>query len=173
MSELSDSETVIKSSPPGTMIYGRVKQSLDAPWQTVFYIREDKQYLRWLTPNPIVEMRAGVEQVDNVFLVPLMVKVGGETYESWLNYHATGGHGAGGLQDLAIQEQNFLLFFGDSGERERSIGFRNSCKKTFALILEGIKNKSAWSMQDFNQAREQLYKKYPTLQKLWASLSGN
>ena len=169
--ELTDAETVIKRARAGTMIYGRVKTAADATWQTVLYIREDNQQIKAVPPNPTVEMRAGVMDVAGVILIPILIKIAGELYESWLNYHATGGSGQAALQELATQEQNVVLFFGDSLKQDRSIGFRNSCAKTFALVLEGLKNKPAWTMQEFDQARDQIYTDYPSIEDLWRELA--
>jgi len=168
--DLTDAETVIKRAQPGTMIYGRVKTAADATWQTVLYIREDNQHIKAVPPNPTVEMRAGVMDVAGVILIPILIKIAGELYESWLNYHATGGSGQAALQELATQEQNVVLFFGDAGTQDRSVGFRNSSAKTFALISEGLKNKPAWTMAEFDSARQSLYRSYPELKNLWREL---
>lgn len=168
MSQLTDAETVIKTAQPGMMIYGRVKQSLEASWQTVFYIRDDAEHIKAIPPDPPVEMRSGVMDEYGVVLIPILIKLGNDLYECWLNYYAEGGKEA--LQSLATQEQNVILIFGDKGQQERSIGFKNSLSKTFALILEGAQKKPAWGMKDFDRAREKLYRWYPKVKDIWREL---
>jgi len=68
------------------MIYGRVKQSLGTPWQTVFYIREDSEHIEAIPPNPPIEMRSGVMEERGVVLIPILIKLNDELYECWLNY---------------------------------------------------------------------------------------
>ena len=168
MSYLTDAETVIKTLPPGSMIYGRVKQSLGTPWQTVFYIREDSEHIEAIPPNPPIEMRSGVMEERGVVLIPILIKLNDELYECWLNYCTQGGKEA--LQALASQEQNVVLIFKDKGKQERSIGFNNSCKNTFALILEGVSKKPTWQMKEFDAAKENLYRWFPKIKDLWREL---
>jgi hypothetical protein len=172
MSNLTDVESVIKTSKAGLMLYGRVIAAGESSWQTVLYVREDNQHIKWIPPNPIVEIRAGAMQQDNVVLIPIVVKLCGEYYETWINFYSPDLHGEGALRELARQEHLVILIFGDSGTQDRSIQVNNSLKKTFSLILEGVQKRPTWSMGEFDQAREKVYAKFETVPKLWRELRG-
>jgi hypothetical protein len=165
MVEYTDAEAVIKHGRPGMMIFGRVKQAISSPWQTVFYIREDYQHIKAIPPNPIIEVRMGIMYQDNVYLFPLILKLAGEIYECWFNYHASGV--AEALGCFSRQEQNVILIYGDSLKQERSIAFKNSQKEAFCAITDVLKNNPVWSMVEFDQARNKLYALYKSPQELW------
>ncbi len=172
MSYLTDAETVIKSAQPGLMIYGRAKQYLDTPWKTVLFVREETGRIRSIPQNPTIELRSSLMRVDNIYLVPILIKMGGELYESWLNYHASGGSGADAMHDLSQQEQIAILFFGDSLTQERSLLFRNSCRLDFKTMLDQLNVSVPWGMREFDKAREKLYWSYPTVKQLWNGIGG-
>lgn len=168
MTQLIDIDTLMRSSPSGTMAYSRFVADTATGWQTGLFIREDRQHIAALGKSPTVAVRSGMFTEDGVALVAVLVQVGGEVYETWLNYHQTGG-GQQYFQDLAKQDRLPIIFYG-SRRRERSIIIRNPLKDLMASALEVLADAKPWSMSQFDQARERIYAQHPSVHALWRAL---
>jgi hypothetical protein len=111
-----------------------------------------------------------------VGLIPILIKVGSyrcNVFETWLNFHAPRLDGSKGdyLETLCKQDQIPILFYVGSG-RERSIQITNSLlKPTWSMMLAQVSQMSAWSMRDFDLARDLVVRQYPTVVSLWNSLN--
>lgn len=167
MSKLTDPKQAIRQAPPGTMTYGRFHTG-EGAWQTGLFVREDRAHIRRLGRNPLFELHAGTFQEGDVYLIALLIRAGGvegELYETWINYHQTGG-GEQYLEDLAQQEE-LAIFFYDNVRRRRSIHINNPWREFAQESLAILRKTEPWSMEAFNAAREQLYQDYPTVANLW------
>lgn len=167
MTILTDIETIMRQAQPGVMAYNRFVADTTG-WQTGLYIREDRQHIVALGKSPTVTVRSGMFTEDGVALVAVLVKIGGEVYEAWLNYHQTGG-GKIYFDDLSKQERLPIIFYGQR-RRERAITIRNPLKDIMAAALEVIATMTPWSMSQFDQARERIYAQHPSVHALWRAL---
>lgn len=166
---LSDPQDVIMSAHPGTVIYARV--DVGAGMETALFLREESERIQALGPGPRIEIRAALLIEDGVALIPILVRLGPKAkdiFETWLNIHQTGG-GMHYLQDLATQPRILVILYGDHG-RERAIESINLLKSTFADILVRVAGLPPWTMREFDQARERVYRRYPTPKELWWGL---
>lgn len=166
---LVDPQDVIMAAPPGTANYSRV--DVGEGMETALLLREESDRIRALGPSPRVEIRAALLVEGGVALIPILVRLGSKAkdiFEAWLNVHQIGG-GMQYLQDLATQKRILAILYGDKG-RERAIESLNMLKSTFAHILAEVAGLPPWSMQDFDRARERVYRWYPTPKELWWGL---
>ncbi len=97
----------------------------------------------------------------------MLLRIGGEYYETWWNYHQTDG-GEIYFSDMTTQERIPILFF--TPDMTRSIAVHNSLASFFADAAQRIQAVPAWSMTDFDDARESVYARFPTVTKLWNHL---
>lgn len=163
-----DPEKIIKSAAPGTAIYARVHRPEP---HTDFLVREESTVIKQLK-NPPVALRTGLFLQNNIALVVVMFWIGSnpdQIFETWWNYHQTGdGHKHFG--DMITQDNIAIHIYGDSGKVEKSIKINNSLKDFFKKALEKIYTLPAWLMDDFDTARDAIYKLYPNPGTLWRSL---
>ena len=166
---LANPEAVIKRAPPGTMIYARV--TLYGKDVTAFLIREESARIaRWHRERVQVQLRAAVLPVGDVVPAVFMVRLGDEIYEAWLNVHQRGMDGFVPLRDLARQDEVHFILYGDGGERGGKISVLNSIQGFAKEALTTLRSSPAWSMEDFDAAREQIYREHPTVADLWEAL---
>lgn len=166
---LASPESVIKGLPPGTMIYAGV--TLNGKDVTAFLIREESSRIaRWKRRKVQVQLRAAMLPVGDVIPVVFMARLGDEIYETWLNVHQEGGDGFGYLRDLATQDQVHFILYGDGGRREGKVSVLNSIQGFAGETLKEVEQSRAWSMREFDAAREHIYEKYPTVADLWKAL---
>ncbi len=155
------------ASPPGVVVYGQFQAKGESP-QTGLFIREESARIRQLGAKPVVEIRAGLLQEGEVYVVVLMVGIGGEIYETWLNYYQEDGDDC--LSDLAAQKRLLISFYGDQG-RERAITINNFNLATMMSkaipILAGSRR---WGMVAFDEAKTGVCNRYPTPVALWETL---
>jgi len=168
MSQLINPQDQIKKMPAGSAIYARAEFDESIISETVFLIREEPRAVKALGENPKIEIRAGIIQEKGVTLVAVILRIGGEYFETWWNYYQPDGHGQRSFSDMATQERIPILFF--TPEMTRSLAVRNSLAPFFADALRRVQAMPEWSMKDFNAAREVVYAKYPTVTKLWNAL---
>lgn len=157
----------IKSAPIGSATYARGEFDENMVKETMFLIREEPRVVQRLGENPQVILRAGQIEQDNVLLVAVLLRIGGAYYETWWNYHQTSG-GAQYFEDMATQERIALVFF--TPERTRQIAIRNSLAPFFASVGRAAAALPAWTMRDFDAARDKIYARFPTVTKLWNHL---
>ena len=159
----------IKGAPPGSCIYTLV-QTQDGLEETAFLIREQSGIIADLGRAPAVHIRAGLVTQSNVLLLPVCLRVSGELYEMWINYHAEGTRPA--LEALAIQEQLGLHFFDDAGQVARSLVVPNQIQAFWRDAIRRCARLPPWSMRAFDAAKASLYAAYPRPQALWQALGG-
>lgn len=175
--DLISAEDAIKDAPPGMMIYARVSTDNAGAQETAFLIREEQKFVRAFGHNPVVEMRAGLLYEDapgarRVALVPVMLRIGAgkdaQLYECWFNFH--GADNRASFADLAAQPASAIFFF--VPERSKAVRVQNGLRALFAETRGALEAMPAWSMGDFDAAREKIYRAYPTPHDLWRALAG-
>ena len=169
MNNLTDPQIVIKAAPAGSAIYGRV--SIDgAPMRTVLMIREDDAQISALGSAPSIRLKFATFDAGQVAPAVLMIGIaGGELYETWWNYHQRDGIGTAHFADMSTQDDVPVLFY-DATERRRAIVVRNRLQRAFANAVAQIEALPAWSMEDFDAARENVYARYPEVRDLWRAI---
>ena len=165
---LTDPLDYLLSRPAGTMVYAR--SSFDGgPMETALYIKEEPKYIKRLKYNPIFEIRTGAMEFNNVLLVTVLLQPNADNdmlYESWWNFHQKGG-GEKYFMDLSTQESLKILFVDEEGNYGKKTGIRNSLKPVFEDYIERIKKFNPWSMGEFNEAKEEVCRRYPSVRQLW------
>jgi hypothetical protein len=164
MTNIADPSKWIKTAEPGTMVYARQAIAPGAPMTTGLLIREEPARVAAFGRDPLVAMRCGAFEQDGVLLVVVLVKIGRELYETWFNYHQTGG-GEQFFRDLMVQATINISFF--TPDEAKMVAIRNRTGDFFGQALIHVTQLPAWSMHDFDAARAKVYARYPTVAKLW------
>ncbi len=154
--------------PPGSAVYARGEFDESMIKETMFLIREEPLIVQRFPAGVQVELRTGLFADQGVMLVAVIFRIEGEYYETWWNYHQTGGVGPQHFSDMTTQARIPILFF--TPEMARSIAIQNSLAPFFDDAAKRIQRMPAWSMQDFEAARERVYARFPTVTKLWNAL---
>jgi hypothetical protein len=134
----------------------------------VFLIREQSGIIAELGRTPAVHVRAGLIVDGGVLVLPVLIEVSGELYETWMNYHAEVCPPA--LACLALQEHIRLHFFDDLGARARVIGLPNHLQAFWRDALRTLAQSQPWPLAAFDAARGRLYAMYPSVPALWHAL---
>lgn len=140
-----------------------IVQEPGAASEVCFLVQNAPEAVRGLPPQPQVSVWARLFKVSDVYLVPLVARVGDTWYESWINPYADEGRGFEELEMLATQDRIvFLIYDGTSLEPERTVQIANPLGEDMAhmgRVMEGV---ASWTMDEFAEARERLYAAYPT-----------
>jgi len=158
---------MIAGAQIGAMIYSRAKLDAGGDWQTVFLIRESRDFVRGLGKAPVIELRGGVIEDARAVLVVVIAQIAGELYETWFNYYQA--NGAAHFQDLQRQAQIALVFF--TPQRARAVAVRNGLADFFKDAARRAVARGAWAMQDFDAAKDRAYSEFPEVRNLWAHLA--
>ena len=135
--------------------------------EVCFLVQNTPDAVRQLPPTPSIEVHARLFRIGPVHLVPLVAKVGDTWYESWINTCSDDGRGLEELEILAEQERVvFLIYDGTSFDPERTVQFSNPLINTVGQIRRVMEGVQPWTMEEFADAREELYAAYPTPQDL-------
>jgi hypothetical protein len=164
---LADPEEVIMTKRPGSAIFAKV--NVGVGWEVAFMVREESARIPYLGRQ--VVLRTGLLEQRGVGLIPILFRLGPEdqdVFETWLNFHAPDKFGRKNdhLEVLTKQGRILILFYGERG-RERNIMIRNSAQQGFKDILQTVHRLPVWSMQEFDNARSEVYAMLPTVKALW------
>jgi hypothetical protein len=167
----TDSLAVLARMRPGSALFAR-EQLDQGPWEIAWLVREESARIAGLGPAPEIEFRAGVFEEGPVLLVPVLVRVGPQSkqavYESWINQHAEGMGGT--LETLADQPRLVVHLYGEGCGLVRTLTIGNQLATFAGQALAAIVGRPTWSMEAFDQAREQVYQQYPQVWDLWRAL---
>jgi hypothetical protein len=135
--------------------------------EVCFLVQNAPEAVRRLPDAPSVEVYARLFRIGAVHLVPLVARVGDTWYESWVNACSDDGRGLEELEILATQDRLvFLIYDGTSFEPERTVQLSNPLTENVAQMRRVMEGVSPWTMEEFADAREELYAAYPTPQDL-------
>jgi hypothetical protein len=87
-----------------------------------------------------------------------------------MNYCGTGGLGEASFRDLYQQDNIILQIIDEKGNDARKLSIKNSLKNAFSDCINKISGVKSWTMNNFDLARDSLYKDYPKPENLWDSL---
>ena len=124
MTQFITADTIICQSLPGTCVYTLAQIPPDAE-ETAFLIREQSGIIADLGKHPPIQVRAGLFPQSRVTLLPILISISGELYETWLNYHAEE-YAQPALAALCIQDRFSFHFYDDHRRRIRACG-RAAC----------------------------------------------
>lgn len=165
--------SVLRQIPPGSALYER-EQIDHGAWEVAWLIREESARIAQLGPSPDIEFRAAAIEHNGVLLIPVLVRVGPEhqesIYETWINAQQPEQAGMQVLGELAIQPRLVVHLYGDGCRRVRSLRVSNPHQAFFREVLSTLRERPAWSMAEFDDAREQIYQQYPSVSDLWKGL---
>jgi hypothetical protein len=133
-----------------------------------FLVREDASHVAHLPKQVSIEVRCGLLREANIGLVPVMLRVEGEIYETWGNWHNP--YAARCLRSFAQQDKLVIAFLVNSLTPERTLWTPNTLQETFGAMMTELEKMTPWSMSAFDAARERVYQRYPNPQALWAGL---
>ncbi|MCI0350607.1 MAG: hypothetical protein L0Z53_14380 [Acidobacteriales bacterium] len=141
-------------------------------WEIAWLLREESRRIRHLGKEPPVEWRSGLIYQDGVLLIPVLLRIGKvaakNIWETWTNHHQRGAESP--LPLLAEQERITIHFHDRDLKPDRSIQTFNSLHGFFRMALEQLRGVPAWSMSEFDAAREQVYRQHPDVMELWRAL---
>ena len=152
----------------GGMLTTIVQEPGQSP-EVCFLVQNTPEAVHELAPDPHILAQTRLFKVGDVYLVPLVARVGDTWYESWINPFADQGQGLVELEILAAQDRIvFLIYDGTSLNPAHTIQISNSLADEMAEIRQRLEGAATSTAEDFAVAREQLYAAYPTPQDLIA-----
>lgn len=111
----------------------------------------------------------------NVYIAPMMILVNFDRemlYETMFNYYRTEG-GEKYLDALSRQDNISLLFCNEQNEVVRRICVKNSIKNDVKEMIKIFKKANPWASEEFDRAKEKLYRQFPSPEDLWKALNKN
>jgi hypothetical protein len=163
--------TLLRKMPPGSALFARGRID-GGNWEVAWLVREESARLAKLGARPEIEFRGGVLEEGHVALIPVLVRVGPvaaeSIYETWVNQHAEGG---GILETLADQAGLVIRLYGDGCRLVRTLVVSNQLQAFARHALDRIATFDAWSMEQFDRAREEVHGRYPQVWNLWQALT--
>jgi hypothetical protein len=159
---------LLLQSPPGSASIARMLLEGPSSGQVVtfFTIHEDAQRARAFAEGGSVEMRAAISVLQDVALVAVLLKVAGEIYETWWNFHNPACRDS--FYDLCVQEKLPVSVYVDRPVPERTVWMPNLIRSQMNEAVKYLEAMKPWDMAAFDRAREELYQEVPTVQALWA-----
>lgn len=160
-------ESVLLQMQDGSMIPGRFQSDNQPTWRTGLFVKESPALIAAIGDAPIIEIRAGMLKEQSAWPIALMMKTSSELYESWLNWQTSPRE----VNDLATQDQLIIHFY--TTTRVRSIQIPSTpLRDMFAALLPPLNAlpAPAWTMSEFDRARQRIYDRLPTPTKLWSEL---
>ncbi len=169
-----DPREVLNTSPIGSMLPFMGRQTFDTPIEVIFGIREESCRIPFVKNNPI-KIRTGVLEEVGVYLIPIVLRLcyeGSPTeyFESWLNIYPSDSFAAEIFRVLSRQRRIVLQFFGESSQIERILFLPNNIGYWLRLNLTQNPQQK-WSYDEFDQAREQIYRQFATIKELFYHLA--
>lgn len=145
---------------PGTLVL------ITADPEVLLFLREDEWGLMKYPAKCPVELRMGTWDVDQVLLVVLLVRLARSdltTYEAWINVGDP--LGVRTLQCLAPQPKIDLHVVTD--RIVRSLRVLNPLRLQASELIHTIRNRNAWTPEQFEAAQLRLSRLHPTPSALW------
>ena len=153
-------------SAGGGMLTAIVEEPGQSP-EVCFLVQNEPGAVRRLPEVPSIAVHTRLFKIGGVHLAPLVARIGDTWYESWINACADEGRGMEELEILAGQSRLvFLIYDGTSLDPERTVQLANPLADTIGQIRRVMDGVPPWSMEEFADAREELYAAYPTPQDL-------
>ena len=167
MSDSNPIKTLLKA-PPGTGAYALFKDESSGNDVTAFIIKEDTQHINRLPDSVNVDVRAWPFSRFGVFLLVVLLRIEGKIYETWWNWYNEFCQKC--FLNILSQDKLLFSFYVDDEKPQRTIWISNKLKESFELAKDNFqkfKKLKPWTMQEFDIARNELYKEYPNPSSLW------
>ncbi len=173
--EIMDPATFISGLKPGKAFFARWSEN-GVDYSTSFFIQEDQKHLDQLSKSPQFNFRMGmITYANKISVIPLMFRINNNDellYMTVLNVHIPENKGWEFLNDFCSQER-ILFHFYEGRELRRSIGIPNKMKSDFQKIKAEVEKLPGWSMSDFNQAKQWLYRDFSNSTLLYNAFEGD
>ncbi len=139
-------------------------------WLAGLAVRENASILPRLPKRVDIHSRGALIQVGHVRLILLMLQIqGGPIYETFVS--AQHEDSPEFIIRMAEQEAfSILMFDGVDVQPVRAFVTPNGFQRLFASIRQEYLHWPAWQFQEFDEAKESLYTRYPTVEALWQAL---
>lgn len=162
----------IKRLPAGvmTLILRDIEENVK---EVVFYVREDKKYIKKQGYNPVFQIRNLIIDTDITSAFLIMVKINNDSdllYDSWINYSSPI-NGISICKTLCEQSYLKFIFLDEFGQEAKIIEVENSLKKEIETYIDKANQKYPWMMEEFDFVKKYIYKKYPNGYILWNSIA--
>lgn len=173
MSIINSIDDILLIMPPGTMTSDIVINTDTGKKEFVFIIKEDNFYLKNLSKYPPIEVVSGVFDIDNVFVIAFLMKFHDNPdvlYESYLNVYSTTRRDS---LDILSKQNNFKILVYDEKDKEhRVLRLKNHLKEDLEKMKKISQTYSPWSMSQFDDAKEKIFKMFPDGFIMWDYLTG-
>jgi hypothetical protein len=164
---------VLQQLPRGAALF--IPEVIDGPNRDVaLLVRADSEDVAQLGADPLVEFRAGLftPLAAGGVGLPVLVRIGpverGTVYEAWASEYGPGLSKL--LQALAAQECLAISLYGDSYHVERTLRVPNDLRTFAREVLSQTGGMPRLSADAMHQARQAVYRQYPTARALWKAL---
>jgi hypothetical protein len=140
--------------------------------EAIFYVMEEEKYINKIGKEPKIRIRSRIYASEYIYNYYLMVNVNNNMdmlYDNWINIYAPF-NGAELCESIIKQEKLRFRFINKTGFVKREIVVKNTLKDTM-VTYKKLSENGPWMMEDFNFLKSYVYKKYPTGQGLWHSMS--
>jgi hypothetical protein len=144
-------------------------------WNFTFLIKEETKFINKYKEPVLIEFRAGLLRIEKVIVIPMMLLINEDydlLYESTFNYYNPLNDDNMMLKRLAEQQFIPIVFFDKSNEPKRQLLSNNGLGNFFEELILRIPSFPTWKMDEFDQAKAQMFKIYQDPRKLWDALKG-
>ena len=158
---------IIKQFPVGVAIFEIYE--FDGEPAFCFLIKEESKYIGMWGEKPMIEIRTGAMTSGAVVVCPLIVNVNGNEdlfYETWVNYHSKLGRPVMEILEKATPFRVLLINERNEVQRVIAVG-NNFAKDTVRSMKKLLEDSYTWSMDEFDNMKDQISQKYPTVKSLW------
>jgi hypothetical protein len=170
-----DPHEVLHRLPRGAALF--VPELFDGRSRNVaLLVRADSNRVAQLGEDAAVEFRAALFPPAAAAgpVVPVLFRIGpaerDNVYEAWANEYAAGIREL--FEALAAQEHIAIYFYGDSDQVERVLRVPNDLRAFAGEALAMTGDMPPLPPDALHQARQVIYRQYPTVQSLWKVLKG-
>ena len=161
---------VLRDMPPGSVVYANYLDE-NADEKPMLCIKDYKPYIDNLPYRVPVELRMGLFEIKDVLLIPLLVCLNRDhqyMYETWINIKTS--EGIKFLQTLSESSEIMLSFYDENTKSTRHKRTAHDATQIKRIMQHAIPKKS-WMLDEFDDAREEIYEQYPTPHELWDALN--
>lgn len=155
------------SRPYGAAGYARFRQPSGSSI-AAFLIREPGSAIRSLPAKPTIEVRTGLFQRFGVAVIPIMFLIEAKVYETWVNIQAP--EHLDVMRDLATQDILVFAFYDTDTQAIREITMNNLLRYRFSKLIASAQAVGSWTDEQFDAAKDELYREYPSPRALWAAI---
>ncbi len=161
---------IIKILPAGVALYDKVL--VEGKEMIVLFVKEEDGYINKWGKSPVVELRTGLMGNEKVMACPMIINVNQNAdlfYELWINYH--GNLGKEVFELLQEQTNIIIIITNENNISKRTISVGNNFnKEMLADINERLKKSEPWGMDEFDETKDSIIAKYPSVKHLWEAI---